>query len=79
MMNATISLANFEALDEAFNYWRQSVETRLEARAESRLFGVLVDVFGFAAANEINNVVEYAAEVLTDCLIGKTEVIDVEA
>lgn len=49
------------------------------ARMESRLFDAIIDVVGYADACEIGDLGEYADSLITDCLIGKVEVCDVEA
>ena len=85
---ATISLEAFERIDGLRNAARYDANRRShihgqplrpllnEAQHESRLFGALVDILGFAAAIEIDDVSEYADGLITACLIGQVETAD---
>ena len=48
------------------------------ARLESRLFDAIIDVVGYADACDIGDLGEYADSLVTDCLLGKVDVLDVE-
>ena len=50
-----------------------------EAQHQSRLFDAIIDVLGYQAACEIENLEEYADSLITDCLAGAIEVLDEEA
>ena len=72
----TITLGQFEAIDGARStmlYCRPEDE----ARAESRLFTILIDTLGYNTANDIPNLGAYADELVAACLIGMVEVEDV--
>jgi hypothetical protein len=73
-----ITLAQFEAVDAAWNGVLRAVAGE-EARAESRLFTALIDTLGYAAASDIAVLEDYAAELVTACLLGRVETLDVEA
>lgn len=73
-----ITLAQFEAVDAALNGVLRAAAGE-EARAESRLFSALIETVGYAAANDIAVLEDYAAELVTACLTGRVETLDVEA
>jgi len=50
-----------------------------EAQHQSRLFDALIAILGFQVANDIPSLEEYADNLITDCLLGKVDVLDVEA
>lgn len=73
-----ITLAQFERIDAALSatFYASDAEA---ARAESRLFDALVDALGYSVASEIASLTEYAADLVTACLTGRVETLDVEA
>lgn len=87
----TISLQQFERIDGLRNAARRDANRRshitgapirpliTEAQHESRLFDALIDLLGYQVACEIGDLEEYADSLITDCLIGKVEVLDLEA
>lgn len=50
-----------------------------EAQHQSRLFDALIDLLGYKAANDLPSLEEYADNLVTDCLLGKVDVLDAEA
>jgi hypothetical protein len=74
----SITLADFEAVDAAYGSLLRAAPEQ-EARMESRLFSALVGALGFMAAIDIDDVRAYAADLLTACLTGRVETLDVEA
>jgi len=89
-----ITLAQFERIDGLFNdcLRRPQIEdvmahpyaTRDYLRTvffapEWKLFDACVDAIGYPAASAYTSATECAAELLTACLIGKVETLDVEA
>lgn len=87
----TITLQQFEQIDGLRNAARRDLNRRChitgqlirplitEAQHESRLFDALINLLGYRAACEIGDLEEYADSLITDCLIGKVEVLDREA
>lgn len=86
----TITLSQFETIDGLRNAARRDA-TRVdhrtgqplrpfatEAQHQSRLFDALIDLLGYGAACDILDLEEYADNLITDCLIGKVEVLDAE-
>ena len=83
-----ITLEQFERIDGLRDAARRDANARShihgqpirplfnEAQHESRLFDALIDVLGYGTASEIPVLEEYADRLITDCLIGKIEVID---
>lgn len=49
------------------------------ARLEGRLFDAAIDMLGYVEASDIGDLGEWADSLLTDCLIGKVDVLDREA
>lgn len=90
-MSKTITLQQFERIDGLRNNARRDLSRRChitgqpirpaltEAQHESRLFDALISIFGFSFANEIVDLEVFADGFITDCLIGKVEVVDMEA
>ena len=93
-MSNTITLQQFEQIDGLFNacLHRPSLEQvmahplasaeyvrEVYHRPEWRLFDACVDAIGLAAAQDFPGATDCAATVLTDCLLGKVEVLDREA
>jgi hypothetical protein len=74
----SITLAQFEAIDGALNGTFRASDMEA-ARAESRLFDALIDALGYSAASAIPSLTEYAADLVTACLTGRVETLDVEA
>lgn len=50
-----------------------------EAQHQSRLFDALIDLLGYRVANDLPSLEEYADNLITDCLLGKVDVLDAEA
>lgn len=90
-MNAAITLQQFESIDGLFRaclnrpaleqcmkYGRKTA-TRMYFTPEWKLFDACVDAIGYSAANEFSCAVDCAASILTDAMLGKVEVRDLEA
>jgi len=73
-----ITLAQFERIDGALSAAFRASDMEA-ARAESRLFDVLIDTLGYSVASEIPSLTGYAAELVAACLTGSIETLDVEA
>ena len=89
-----ITLAQFETIDGLFNdcLRRPLIEDVIAHPLASRdylrtvfyvpewkLFDACVEAIGYAAASEYAGAVECAADLLTACLTGRVETLDVEA
>lgn len=86
-----ITLSQFETIDGLRNAARrddnrtshitgQPVRPFLtEAQHQSRLFDALIDMLGYQSALDIEDLEVFADDLITCCLIGKIEVLDVEA
>lgn len=86
-----ITLTQFERLDRLRNDARHDANRRShihgqpirpllnEAQHQSRLYDALIEVLGYEAATDIPCLEEYADNLITDCLIGRVDVLDVEA
>ena len=84
-----ITLQQFEQIDGLRNNARRDASPRShitgqpirpllnEAQHQSRLFDALIAALGYSAASEIECLEEYADNLITDCLIGNVEVVDV--
>ena len=87
---ATISLSQFETLDGLRNYARTDAcrvshihgqpirALHSDAWHQSRLFDALIAVLGYEAASDIADIEAFADNLITDCLIGKVEVINAQ-
>ena len=86
MSNTTssITLTAFETIEGLFGQitrmgaFETCADPRGYIRTSTRLFDVCVDAIGYAAADAFASSVECAANLLTDCYIGKIEVLDME-
>ena len=86
-----ITLAQFERIDGLRNRARHDANSRshihgqpirpllTEVQHQSRLFDALIDAVGYANACEIEVLEEYADDLITACLTGRVETLDVEA
>ena len=89
-----ITLAQFEAIDSLFNdcLRRPLIEDVIAHPLASqdyirtvfyvpewKLFDACVDAIGYDAASEYASAVECAGDLLTACLLGRVETLDVEA
>lgn len=94
MTTATITLQQFEQIDGLFNacLYRPDLERvmahplasaeylrEVYHRPEWKLFDACVEVIGLDAAQAFPSAIDCAAAILTDCLTGKVEVLDMEA
>jgi hypothetical protein len=94
MATAHITLTQFEQIDGLFNAClrRPEIEAvmahplasrdyvqNVYFRPEWQLMDACVGVLGVEATNNFASAVDCAAHLLTDCLLGKVEVVDVEA
>lgn len=91
----TITLHHFETIDgirsqmlradralplSVVTFPRQAAPVAVNvARLESRLFDAAIDLLGYADACEIADLGEWADCLVTDCLLGKIDIIDPEA
>jgi hypothetical protein len=71
-----MQLAHFEQIDTALSALLRAEGEPIEARLESRLFGALVGALGFATANDIPVLKDYAVELVTAGLTGTLELED---
>lgn len=91
MTTTSITLQQFEAIDGLFNHClkRPSIEqcmkhgretvTRMYFRPEWKLLDACVDAVGLDAVNAFPSTIDCAASLLTDCLLGRVDVLDLEA
>lgn len=85
---ASITLQQFEVLNGLRNRARADMDRRSyltgqpirpllnAAQHQARLFDALIEALGYQAASEIDCLEDYADNLITDCLIGKVEVVD---
>jgi hypothetical protein len=85
-----LTLTQFETLDGLRNYARTDANRvshihgqpiralHTDAWHQSRLFDALIEVLGYQAASDIADIEAFADDLITDCLIGKVEVIDLQ-
>lgn len=93
-MSKQITLTQFEAINELFNACLHRVDLgrvishpnataeyirNVYFRPEWRLFDACVDVVGYDEVNSYASATECAAIILTDCMTGKIDVVDLEA
>lgn len=84
----------FEQIDGLFNHCRHRPELEAVSshplasadyirsvyfRPEWELLDACIEAIGYDAANDFPSAIDCAASILTDCLIGKVEVVDMEA
>lgn len=89
-----ITLQQFEQIDGLFNHCRHRPELEAVSshplasadyirsvyfRPEWELMDACIEAIGYDAANDFPSAIDCAASILTDCLIGKVEVVDMEA
>ena len=86
-----ITLAQFEKIDGLRDRARRDKNRRshihgqpirpllTEAQHQSSLFDALTEVLGYSVTSETLSLEEYADNLITDCLIGKVDVLDREA
>lgn len=80
-----ITLSQFETVEGLFSQltrmgdFEGCADPRGYIRISNRLFDACVDAIGFAAADAFVSAEECAANILTDCWIGKVDVVDLEA
>lgn len=90
-MTTTITLTQFETIDGLFNacLHRPALEAVMRHplasadymrsvyfRPEWELLDACIDAIGYDAANAFPCTIDAAASILTDCLIGKIDVVD---
>lgn len=93
-MTNAITLQQFEQIDGLFNACRHRPELEqvmahplasqdylrtVYFRPEWELLDACIDVLGHEAANAFPSTIECAAAILTECLLGTREVLDMEA
>lgn len=93
-MAHSITLQQFEAIQGLFNACRYRPELEavmahplasadyirnVYFRPEWQLLDACIDAIGYDAADAFPSTIECAANILTDCYIGKTDVVDVLA
>ena len=86
-----ITLAQFERIDGLRNRARYDANRRshvhgqpmrplhTEAQHQSRLFDALIETVGYANACDIEVLEDFADDLVTACLTGRVETLDVEA
>ena len=88
---ASITLAQFERIDGLRNAARRDLTRRShihgqpilplanEAQHQSRLFDALIETLGYSVASKIDVLEDFADDLITACLVGRVETLDVEA
>jgi hypothetical protein len=80
-----LTLSQFEQIDGLMasllrmGEFETCADPRGYIRAENRLFGALVDAFGYAYVNDFASTLECAALIVTQALLCQIKVLDEEA
>jgi len=85
-----ITLSQFEQIDRLRNRARRDASARShisgqpirpllnEAQHEARLYDAIIGIIGYDNAVNVADLAHYADSLITDCLIGKVDVVDAE-